>query len=341
MNAAKPRSFGSDFRQFFLRGLAVLLPSVLTIWLLWAVFQFVNARVAQPINASIRQVVIRVAPHVLDDASMPEWFAVRGDQIASVKEDRARRALRPLSDERIRKEVREANFREWWDAHWYLKLIGLVVAIVLFYLAGLLLSNFVGRRVYAKLERLITRLPLVKQVYPSIKQVVEFLLGERQMSFNRVVLVEYPRRGIWTVGFHTGNTMRDIDATAGGNCVSVFIPSSPTPFTGYAINLPRDEVIDLPITVEEALRFVISGGVLVPDSQRVDADRLTGYKPAPAPGIVPAPGAAPTPGTAPGITPSPGTATTPGLAAGGAEAKIRSGSASARNEPTNTPEERR
>ncbi|TVQ61301.1 MAG: DUF502 domain-containing protein [Phycisphaerales bacterium] len=311
MTAPAKRGFGSDFKQFFFRGLGILLPSVLTIWLLWAVFQFVTARVAEPINGGIRQAVIWVAPRVVDDGRLPEWFVVRHEQIARMQEDRARQGLRPLTEERIRKQVRESNFREWWDAHFFLRIIGLVVAIILFYLAGLLLGNFIGRRLYARLERLITRLPLIKQVYPSMKQVVDFLLGERQISFNRVVLVEYPRKGIWTVGFHTGQTMRAINTHAGGDCVSVFIPSSPTPFTGYAINLPRGEVVDLPISVEEALRFVVTGGVLVPDSQRVDAPRGAGPDPAARPrlaeergqGKIPAPPPEPAPHTPAGAPP--------------------------------------
>lgn len=263
------RTFGSDFRTFFLRGLAILLPSVLTLWLLWAAFQFVQRNVAEPINSGIRLTVIQVAPRVLNQDDLPSWFTVTPDAVELVRQERARQGLRPLPDDKIRVLVRERNFAEWWNDHWYLRIIGLLVAITLFYLAGVLLGGFIGRRIYHRVESLMTRLPLIKQVYPSIKQVVDFLLGDKnQITFNRVVVVEYPRKGVWTLGFHTGPTLKVIDNAAGVECVSVFIPSSPTPFTGYAINLPRDEVFDVNMTIDEALRFVVSGGVLVPDHLR-------------------------------------------------------------------------
>lgn len=263
------RSFASDFRLFFLRGLAILLPSVLTIWLLVAAYGFVQRTVAEPINKGLRQAIIQIAPRTVAPERLPDWFTVPDEQVDVARMNRAVSGDRPLTTEQLRAELRERRFAEWWNSHWYLRNIGLLVAIILFYLAGILLGGFIGRSVYARLERLITRLPLVKQVYPSVKQVTEFLLGEKnQMSFNRVVIVEYPRKGIWTVGFHTGNTLRTVNKAAGIECVSVFIPSSPTPFTGYAINLPKDEVVDVDMTVEEALRFVISGGVLVPESQK-------------------------------------------------------------------------
>ncbi|MBL0921836.1 MAG: DUF502 domain-containing protein [Phycisphaerales bacterium] len=263
------RTFGADFRLFFLRGLAILLPSVLTIWLLVAAYGFVQRTVAEPINRGLRQAVIQIAPRTVAPDRLPDWFSVPDNKVDAARLERARLGLRPLPDTLLRAQIRERNFADWWNSHWYLRNIGLLVAIVLFYLAGILLGGFLGRQMYGRVERFITRLPLIKQVYPSVKQVTEFLLGEKnQLSFNRVVIVEYPRRGIWTVGFHTGNTLRTVNRAAGVECVSVFIPSSPTPFTGYAINLPKDEVIDVDMTVEEALRFVISGGVLVPESQK-------------------------------------------------------------------------
>jgi len=90
------------------------------------------------------------------------------------------------------------------------------------------------------------------------------------MRFNRVVTVEYPRKGIWAVGFITGGPMKSI-AKRSGDSVTVFVPSSPTPFTGYTITVPREEVFDLPISVEEAIRFAVTAGVLIPDHQVLEA----------------------------------------------------------------------
>lgn len=263
-------TFGSDFRKFFLRGLAVLLPSVLTLWLLWAAYGFVSARVAEPINGGIRLVILEFAPRVVQENRLPEWFVVTPDQIDTAREQRRFQGLRPIGVDALRKQIRANAFRDWWNDHWYLQIIGLVVAILLIYLAGTVAGGFIGRRVYVRFERWLTRIPVFKQVYPHVKQVVDFLLGNsRQLSFNRVVVVEYPRKGIFTVGFQTGSTMRAIQDVTGVECCTVFIPSSPTPFTGYTITVPASEVQDLPITVEEALRFVVTGGVLIPEHQTI------------------------------------------------------------------------
>ena len=114
-----------------------------------------------------------------------------------------------------------------------------------------------------------------------MKQIVDFLIGEDTSSklptSGRVVLVEYPRRGIYTVGLLTGGTLKSIEKVAGEPSVTVFIPSSPTPFTGYTINLAASEVFPIDITFDEAIRFVVSAGVLVPVREQVDdSGRLPG-----------------------------------------------------------------
>ncbi len=269
MSAKERHSFSSDFRTFFVKGLAILLPSVLTLWIVAQLFMFMQTRVAEPINTGVRFLVIETAPRVLSEAHQPGWLVVGEDQVLAERTERERKALRTLSDEELRTQIRERNLKDYWDGHWYLRSIGLVVAIVLIYLAGRLLGGYIGRRVYTKLERYFARLPIVKQVYPHVKQVVEFIFGERdKIKFNRVVLVEYPRKDIWTIGLLTGESMRDIENNAGEECVSVFIPSSPAPFTGYTITLKKKDTIDLPISVEEALRFVVTGGVLIPEGQQ-------------------------------------------------------------------------
>jgi len=262
------RSFFADFRHRFLRGLAILLPSVLTFWILWAAYGFVDKRVAEPINAGIRQGILNVAPRVLDEEDLPDWFTVPEERVRVLREERARQALPAIPPEQLRARARAENFQQWWNDRWYLRFIGLFVAIILFYLAGVLVGNFLGKRLYDRIERLLIRVPGIKQVYPHIKQIVEFLFGENQkIQFKRVVLVQYPRKGIWTIGLHTGGAIRKLDDMI-GECVTVFIPSSPTPFTGYTIIVPKEDVIDAPLTIDEALRFVVSGGVLVPDHQK-------------------------------------------------------------------------
>lgn len=273
MGKTTEKSFGSDFRHFFGRGLIVLLPTVLTIWIVVQAYRFVDANIAQPINGGVQRIVLLITPEVLSEKRFPSWFKVTEDQLEQRRQERRKASLAPLSESDLRGQIRAANFSDWWDTRWYTRFIGLVVAITLIYLAGRMLGGFIGRRLYARMEKLLARIPVFKQVYPHVKQIVDFLFGESQMQFSKVVVVEYPRKGIWTIGLLTGDSMRDIESQANTEVVSVFIPSSPTPFTGYTITIPREEAIEMPISIEEALRFVVSGGVLAPERERTGSIR--------------------------------------------------------------------
>ena len=267
-------SFTSDFKRFFTRGLAILLPTAVTLWLLFQAFGFVYNTVAQPINKATRITVIWVVPKVMAEKSLPEWFQVTDAEIADARANRPE-IRETVSDASVRLTLRREYLRKFWNEHAYLNLTGLFIAIMLIYLAGVLLGNFVGKSLYARVERLITRIPGFKQVYPHVKQVVDMIMGEKKMAFSKVVIVEYPRPGIWTVGFLTGNSIREIDKIAGDTVVSVFIPTSPTPFTGFTINLPKDKVFELAMSIEEALRFVITAGVLAPGDMLEDDPTLS------------------------------------------------------------------
>lgn len=255
-------SFTSDFKRFFSRGLAILLPTAVTLWLLVQAFGFVYNNVAQPINKATRFAVIWVVPQIWEEDKLPEWFQVTDEQVLSARETQNIRLT--VSDESVRLDIRREKLAEYWHDRWYLNLTGLVIATMLIYLAGVLLGNIVGKSMYARVERLITHIPGFKQVYPHVKQVVDMVMGDSKMAFSQVVIVEYPSAGIWTVGFLTGHSLRMIDDAAGSKVVSVFIPTSPTPFTGFTINLPKEKVIEIGMSVEEALRFVITAGVLAP-----------------------------------------------------------------------------
>lgn len=257
------RSFTADFRRFFGRGVAILLPSILTLWLLWQAFAFVFNNVALPINRAIRIGVIEVVEYV-PEPNRPGWYTVTPEQVGARHAQRELQGSQRLNDSVVVTQIRREQFREFWGSHWYLEMTGLLIAIILLYLAGLLLSNFVGRSIYIRVERLIARIPGFKQIYPHVKQLVELVLGEKKMAFSKVVLVEYPSPDIWTIGFLTGESVREIDESAGGRVSSVFIPTSPTPFTGFTINVPDSKIRTLDMSMEEALRFVVTAGVLTP-----------------------------------------------------------------------------
>jgi uncharacterized membrane protein len=285
---------GGNFRPFFLRGLAILLPTVLTIWLLSVSYQFVQVRIAGPINQGVRAGVVAWSPlptatdtdydeavETLTGTQKDEWSKVDddlrrsfGDGYTASKRIEHRRQWMRIQPE-IEQSVRTAVVERWWNSYqvggWaVMDLIGLVIAIILIYIVGWLVGSFIGRRLYHKGEDLIHRVPVIRSIYPSIKQVTDFFVGAKSgPQFSAVVAVEYPRKGLWSVGLVTGETMLNIQERAGQACLTVFIPSSPTPFTGYVITVPRSDTIDLPITIEEAIKFAVSGGVLIPPSQQI------------------------------------------------------------------------
>jgi uncharacterized membrane protein len=255
-------------KHFFIRGLAILLPSILTLWILWNAFLFVFSNVAEPINRGLRTLVIHAVPLIYTDRYQPEWYRVTPQDIAHFKATvQPPGAAQQLTDEEVLSQIRRRHLEQFWTARWHLQATGLMVAIVLIYLAGVLLGGFLGRRIYSRLERLISRIPGFKQVYPYVKQVVDLVLGDSAMAFTRVVMVEFPRPGSWVLGFVTGNSMPAMTDGIGRPCLTVFVPNTPTPFTGFTITVPTGDVIDVPISIDGAIRYLITGGVLVPEGQ--------------------------------------------------------------------------
>lgn len=250
----------SKTSRLFLRGLGVILPSALTLWLLVAMFRFVDSNIAEPINAGIRLSISAVA----DNAPL-EQFLPTAEEVASEQERAAK--LRLSSEEgTARWRLVRANVDSWWDARWYLDLTGLALAMVVVYFLGRLVGGYLGRKLLGVFESGLVALPGVRSVYPALKQIVEFLFGSgrKKMSFNRVVMVEYPRPGIWSMGLVTGDAAGPV-AAAVGESVTVFMPSSPTPFTGWTVTVPKTDVRDVDMTIDEALRYLVSAGVVVPD----------------------------------------------------------------------------
>lgn len=244
------------------------MPTALTIWILAAAYGFVQKNIADPINAGARELVLRTTPYpAVSDAEVSAYRdSLEGD------ERRAVRAVRNPGrrEVMVSSYARRAKLRSMWaDYGIVFDLIGLIVAIVLIYILGVLVGSYIGRRLYQRGERMLQRLPLVRSIYPSVKQVTDFMVGADadRPQFNRVVAFEYPRKGLWSLGLVTGATMRAVQERTAANLVTIFVPSSPTPFTGYVISVAEEEVIDLPITIEEAIKFIVSGGVLMPPSQ--------------------------------------------------------------------------
>jgi len=142
--------------------------------------------------------------------------------------------------------------------------IGLTVVFILLTFIGFLTAGIVGRYIIRLGERIIQRLPIIRSVYGSLKQIFESVLASSSESFREVVLVEYPRRGIWAIAFITGVTKEEVQNITDNEMVNIFLPTTPNPTSGFLLFVPKDELIKLNMTVEEGIKMVISGGIVTP-----------------------------------------------------------------------------
>ena len=146
--------------------------------------------------------------------------------------------------------------------------LGLIVLIVAMTMIGALTAGFVGRLYLRTSERLLNRMPIIRGIYGAIKQVLETVLAQKSNAFRDAVLVEYPRRGIWAVAFITGTTKGEIQNLTEEECVNIFLPTTPNPTSGFLLFVPKKELTPLSMTVEEAMKMVISGGIVTPPDRR-------------------------------------------------------------------------
>lgn len=215
------------FRSYFLRGLAVLLPTILTIWIFVWGYKFIQENISVYINRGIVRLIM---------------FLQDGQQYLT-----------------------EENMVRFWVDGWG-SIAGFLIALIIVCVVGIVLTSVVGKALWRMIEKFIMNTPFLRQVYPYVKQVTDFLLKpeEQEKLFSRVVLVEYPRKGLWSIGMVTGSGIKKIVDKEKKEFLTVLIATTPSPVTGFVILVPKDEAIDAGMTVEEALRFIVSGGVVSP-----------------------------------------------------------------------------
>jgi uncharacterized membrane protein len=141
---------------------------------------------------------------------------------------------------------------------------GIVVTLVIVLATGLLATNFIGQRLVSWWEKLLARIPVVNSIYHGVKQVSDTLLSSSGMAFRQPLLVQYPHQGSWTIAFLTGEPGVDIAKHLEGEYVSVYVPTTPNPTSGFFLLFRKDQTIELDMDVEEALKYIISMGVVVP-----------------------------------------------------------------------------
>ena len=176
----------------------------------------------------------------------------------------------------IRLVAGESFVNERLDKFWInvaLSVAGFLIALSIVCVIGALLASVVGKTLWRIVEKFIMNTPVLRQVYPYVKQITDFLLTreEQKKLFSRVVAVEYPRKGIWSMGMVTGSGLKKVVDNVKKEFLTVLIPTSPTPFTGFVIMVPKKQTIELDMTVEEALIFAVSAGVITPGGEQVAA----------------------------------------------------------------------
>ena len=143
--------------------------------------------------------------------------------------------------------------------------IGFVIVLVLIVITGILASNLIGRRAISLGESVLNRLPFIRRIYSAVKEVASVLLSEKTTAFQRVVLIRYPHRDAYALAFVTKDGIEYMNRVVGSELVNVFIPTTPNPTSGFFLMIPKRDVVELDIPVEEAMKMVISGGAFAPD----------------------------------------------------------------------------
>ena len=282
-------------RRAVLRGLGVVLPPLLTIVVLIWAWNAIESYVLRPVETGIRHAIVwsisttysKVPEGAI--ANTPGGRVIEGflyEGVEYVPDPTGRRFLPAtvvrLVDENASYFGLSATPPPTASAYWhrYVELeympryfvvpVFLVVFFTILYFLGRLFTDGIGRWFVMTFDAAILRIPIVNKVYGSVKQITDFAFEEREIEFNRVVAIQYPREGIWSLGFVTGNSLREISEAAGEPMLSVLMPTSPMPMTGFTVTVRRSEAIDLDITIDEALQFIVSCGVVVPPKQRTD-----------------------------------------------------------------------
>ena len=287
MKSAKNRWRKNPFGRAVLRGLGVVLPPLLTIVIFIWIGSTVQYRVLEPIEGVARRVLTWYhdpflesppagAVATFEEGTSQPIFRIDGKDYVQVSDggmlveryvfDRARRnpGVEPL----ITAEDYYHRFLSLTTLKRVVVLpMFLSVFVLLLYFLGKFFAAGVGRILWNLFEQIIQRIPIIRNVYGSVKQVTDFIFSDQEIEFNRVVALEYPRKGVWSLGFVTGESMLDIRSAANEPVLSVLMPTSPMPATGFTITIRKSETIDLNITIDQAIQFVVSCGVVVPSSQ--------------------------------------------------------------------------
>lgn len=283
-NSKQSKRSAHPFRQAVLRGFAVIAPPLFTVLIFVWVISTTNRYVLGPVTgwvhdglvwglSDIRENLPQEKPSQrITEVDGQRYYRLDGGQfvpesvvlfLRQERKDETAQKTSKLTAEEVYDQYIDLRFGLPYSA----AIIFLSLFVLLLYLLGKFMAAGIGRFFVHRFERGIHRLPLIRNVYSSVKQVSDFLFSEPAIDYTRVVAVEYPRKGIWSLGLVTGESMLDIRAAANEPILSVLMPTSPMPVTGFTVTVRKSETVDLNITIDQAFQFIISCGVVVPPQQ--------------------------------------------------------------------------
>jgi uncharacterized membrane protein len=156
------------------------------------------------------------------------------------------------------------NYQPQHFLGWDIPGLGVIFSLAILFFTGVIVTNFLGQKLVYWGEALLAKIPLVRSIYNAVKQVIETLFSSNSQAFRKVLLIEYPRKGLWSIAFQTGVANEEVHRHAGEDMITVFVPTTPNPTSGFLIMVPSKDIIELTMSVDEALKLVISLGVMQP-----------------------------------------------------------------------------
>jgi len=266
---AAARDIVSSYKRTFLRGLATMLPTVLTLWVVIAAYEFVDGSIAAPISEGIKtrlvetdlgnEVVFSIWDNLelLRKPSIPPPASADQADVARYRDALERiETAEPSRREALRREI-DRRFPGW---------VGFLFAVIAVFVVGFFMASFLGSWLLGLVESWAGRIPLVRNVYPGAKQMVDFFLkSDGTAGFQAVVACEFPRRGLWSIGFLTCDNIPEVEVHGGERVRGVYLG---TPAAGQIVLARESEIIPIDMTVDEALKFLFSGGVVGRDPER-------------------------------------------------------------------------
>jgi uncharacterized membrane protein len=146
-------------------------------------------------------------------------------------------------------------------------IFGAIIVVLIIFITGVLVSNIIGAKILNFWEKLLAKIPVFRIIYKSLKKVLDTVLNPSSESFKKALLVEYPRKGLWTIAFQTGSYKWNLEKIVGDDIINIYVPTTPNPTSGFFIMMAKKDVIELDMSVDQALKLIISAGVIDPEEK--------------------------------------------------------------------------